>query len=193
MLCHPHFLFVSPAGAFAHLGAEAAAGSEGGFGYGGPGRRGSRLWIPASAGMTTGERAAVQSSPPRKRGSSRGGPSSGSPDRPPGTSGPRSTASGLRRDQFDQLPGRDDARSTPRGGEMPDVAGDEIGGFGRLGAFQKAIVSVVARDSQRGRWLEQFGSGPSSPSRDGSGESPRRCRACSFSRPLSVWPWPSSV
>ena len=64
-------------------------------------------------------------------------------------------ASGLRGDQFDQLPGRDDACSTPRGGEMLDVAGDQIVGFGCLGAFQKAIVSVISRDSQRGRWLKQ--------------------------------------
>ena len=40
---------------------------------------------------------------------------------------------------------------------MLDVAGDEIVRFCRLGAFQKAIVSVVGRDSQRRRWFNQFG------------------------------------
>lgn len=65
--------------------------------------------------------------------------------------------SGPGRDQFDQLPGGDDARSTPHCGEVLGVASDEVIGFGGLGTFQKAIVSVIGRDSARGYWFNQFG------------------------------------
>jgi len=44
--------------------------------------------------------------------------------------------------------------------EMLGVAGDNVVGFGCLSAFEKAIVSLVRRDRERGYWLNQFGDGP---------------------------------
>ncbi len=66
----------------------------------------------------------------------------------PGAAG---TASGnqVRRDDTDELAGRDDLGLPPELWEMTLVAGDEIVGAGGVGAFEEDVVGGVGTDLKR--------------------------------------------